>query len=69
MATAPARQRQGAGRALLEAVLRRHRADGNSRFYLIATPAGRPLYEALGFQTVDDLTLYIAGHSEQFASH
>jgi GNAT superfamily N-acetyltransferase len=69
MATAPARQRQGAGRAVLESVLERHRADGTSCFYLIATPAGEPLYDAIGFTTIDDLCVYVAGESHQFAAH
>ena len=47
--------------------MQRHQLQGNTRFYLIATPAGKPLYNALGFRTVDDLRLFIAGHSEQFA--
>ena len=68
MATAPARQRQGAGRALLQAVLRELGGDGNTRFYLIATAPGKPLSDAMGFTTIDDLTIYIAGQSQQFAS-
>lgn len=68
MASAPDRQRQGAGRAVLEAAMAHHRALGADAFYLIATPAGKPLYDALGFKTVDDVSIWIAGHSEQFAA-
>lgn len=53
MATAPAFQRQGAGRALLSQVLSYYgeRAD---YFYLFATSASRHLYESLGFAVVDE---------------
>lgn len=53
MATAPAHQRQGAGRLLLSQVLSccGGRAD---YFYLFATSAGRRLYESLGFAVVDE---------------
>jgi GNAT superfamily N-acetyltransferase len=66
MATAPEHQRKGAGRALLQSVLRRYRDDC---FYLIATPPGKPLYDALGFTTIDDVAVWTMGHSEQFAQH
>jgi hypothetical protein len=69
MATAPERQRQGAGRAVLHAAIDYHRARGKNSFYLIATPAGKPLYDATGFTTVDELAIWVAGHSEQFAGH
>ncbi len=68
MATAPSRQRQGAGRAVLHAAIEHHRAQGRNRFYLIATPAGKPLYDASGFTAVDRLAIWIAGnHPEQLA--
>ena len=66
MATTPARQRQGAGRAALAAALARHRARGATTFYLIATEAGRPLYERTGFRTLEETPLWAAGHSVQF---
>ena len=52
MATAPSRQRQGAGRALLSGVLSHH-DDSADFFYLFASSAGRPLYESLGFAVID----------------
>jgi GNAT superfamily N-acetyltransferase len=69
MATAPERQRQGAGRAVLQAAMEHHRAQGSNSFYLIATPAGKPLYDASGFTTVDNLAIWMGGHSDQFAYH
>jgi GNAT superfamily N-acetyltransferase len=69
MATAPERQREGAGRAVLHAAIEHHRAQGKNSFYLIATSAGKPLYDASGFKMVDELAIRIAGHSESFARH
>ncbi len=69
MATAPQHQRRGAGRAALLAAIDHHRRRGAKAFYLIATPAGKPLYDSVGFGTVDDCTLWIAGSSSQFPSH
>jgi GNAT superfamily N-acetyltransferase len=69
MATAPERQHQGAGRAVLRAALEHHREQGSDSFYLIATAAGKPLYDACGFTTVDNVAIWVAGHSEQFATH
>lgn len=69
MATAPDHQRQGAGRAALLAAIEHHRSLGARTFYLIATPAGKPLYDSVGFVTVDECPLWIAGTSTQFTSH
>jgi GNAT superfamily N-acetyltransferase len=52
MATAPDHQGRGFGRALLTAVIETHRARGVDRFFLLASEAGRPLYESLGFETL-----------------
>jgi GNAT superfamily N-acetyltransferase len=65
MATAPEHQRQGAGRALLEHVMRHRRDRGASLVYLCATQAGYPLYERLGFRTVSECAVWVAGHSTQ----
>ena len=59
MATSPAHQRRGAGRAVLTHALTEHAATGATAASLIASAVGRPLYEQLGFQTVDTATLWI----------
>jgi len=65
MATSPESQRAGAGRVLLTAVMAWHRASDAHLFYLGATAAGYPLYERLGFRTVETLPIWVAGHSTQ----
>jgi GNAT superfamily N-acetyltransferase len=65
MATAPARQRQGAGRTLLSHALAHHRARGAELFYLLATEAGQPLYERVGFHTLAEPAVWVSGHSVQ----
>ena len=69
MATSPNHQRQGAGRAALLAAIEHHRNLGATTFYLIATPAGKPLYDSVGFTTVDEFPIWVAGTSESFAAH
>ena len=69
MATQPERQRQGAGRATLEAAIAYHRARGAQRFYLGATPAGKALYDRVGFQTLEETPIWMAGHSTQYTGH
>jgi len=44
-----ARQRQGLGRTVASAAIDWARAQGCSTIHLIATPAGAPLYQQLGF--------------------
>jgi N-acetylglutamate synthase len=61
MATAPNRLRQGAGRAALLAAIEYHRALGATTFYLIATAAGKPLYDSVGFTTVEEFPIWVAG--------
>ena len=61
MATSPSRQRQGAGRAALVAAIEHHRGLGATTFYLIATPAGKPLYDSIGFKTVDEFPMWVTG--------
>jgi GNAT superfamily N-acetyltransferase len=56
MLVAARRERQGLGRALMLHVLAR---AGRAVTFLLATGAGRPLYEHLGFQATDRLTRYI----------
>jgi len=69
MATPPARQRRGAGRAMLEHVLAHHRARGAELFYLLATEAGKPLYGRVGFRTLAEPAVWVGGHSVQVAGH
>jgi GNAT superfamily N-acetyltransferase len=65
MATPPKHQGKGMGRALLTRVIERFRDDGVERFYLLATPAGQPLYESIGFQTLADYAIWIPGESAE----
>ncbi len=65
MATPPEYQRQGAGRALLQAVLAHHQERGADFFYLIASSAGRALYQGVGFQETTRLTCWLSGTSAQ----
>ncbi|KAI0207035.1 hypothetical protein F4808DRAFT_19304 [Astrocystis sublimbata] len=59
LCTAPKYHRRGAGRALLVPVLAIADAVG-LRTYVEATPAGRPLYEKLGFREVENIALNAA---------
>jgi hypothetical protein len=69
MSTPPDRQRQGAGRAVLLAAMHDHVKRGVETFYLIATAAGKPLYDDIGFETVDELSIWLVGDSSQFPAH
>ncbi len=65
MATPPEYQRQGAGRALLQAVLAYHQERGADFFYLMASSAGRALYQGVGFQETTRLTCWLRNTSAQ----
>lgn len=65
MATPPEFQRQGAGRALLQAVLAHHRQRGADLFYLISSSAGHALYQGIGFQDTGRLSAWVIGASSQ----
>ena len=69
MGTRSERQRKGVGRALLDYVIAYHYAHGAKLFYLWATEAGKPLYERIGFQTITQAAVWVAGHSTQVSSH
>jgi GNAT superfamily N-acetyltransferase len=69
MATAPAAQRQGAGRALLEDVIARHAGRGAERFYLFSSEAGKPLYDRVGFRTVEESALWLVASSTYHPAH
>lgn len=64
MATDPGFQRRGAGRTALEHAMAEKRALGAQAFYLIATPAGKPLYDTVGFKTVESIRMYALGSTE-----
>jgi GNAT superfamily N-acetyltransferase len=59
MATPENRRRQGAGRAALLAAIEHHSRLGATTFYLIATPAGKPLYDSVGFTTVEEFPIWV----------
>jgi GNAT superfamily N-acetyltransferase len=65
MATPPEHQGKGMGRALLTRVIDRFQRQGVDRFFLLATPAGRPLYESLGFTLVADCPAWVLDPSGQ----
>ncbi len=65
MATPPEHQRKGAGRAVLQYAIDYHLERGAKSFYLMATEAGKPLYDRLGFQTTAVCQIWVAGHSTQ----
>lgn len=52
MATDPAAQRQGIGRALMLAAMHQQLVAGVTGFHLMSSPDGQRLYEQLGFRTV-----------------
>jgi hypothetical protein len=60
---------QGAGRAVLLAAMQDHVKRGPETFYLIATAAGKPLYDRPRFETVDQLSVWLVGESSQFPAH
>lgn len=59
--------RRGFGRALLAAVLDASLTDGAKTGLLGATPAGLPLYEATGWQHVEDWQCFTNATSAQFS--
>ncbi|KAI1486607.1 acyl-CoA N-acyltransferase [Biscogniauxia mediterranea] len=69
LCTAPKYHRRGAAKALLLPMLAIADAAG-LRTYLEATPTGRPVYEKLGFRTLDeiefDLSTRIEGYGAQY---
>jgi GNAT superfamily N-acetyltransferase len=59
MMTPPHHQGRGAGRAALTTALAATWSAATSDALLLATPAGRPLYEGVGFEVIDEcLTCY-----------
>ena len=62
MATPPEHRRRGIARAGLTYALAAHFQEGCHTAFLIATDAGRPLYDSLGFSIRDWCTAWVAGH-------
>lgn len=58
--------RRGYGRALLADALARAAADGATVGLLGATPAGKPLYEATGWVTLEQWKMFASVESAQF---
>jgi GNAT superfamily N-acetyltransferase len=59
MMTPKEHQGRGAGRAVLTTALAATWSTATSEALLLATPAGRPLYESVGFEAIDEcLTCY-----------
>ena len=69
MGTPVEHQRQGAGRALLEYAIAYQYARGATTFYLGATAAGKPLYDHVGFRTLAESPVWVAGNSTQVGGH
>ncbi|PGG98068.1 hypothetical protein AJ79_09000 [Helicocarpus griseus UAMH5409] len=61
IATSPNFERQGHGSRLLKCLIDKAEAD-NARIYLEATMAGLPVYERLGWKTVDEVRLKLADY-------
>lgn len=57
----PAHARRGLGRRLYEVCAREAEAAGFTRFELLATLSGVPLYEALGFVTIEEAVVTTPG--------
>jgi len=58
-------QRRGAGRALLTHALAAEWRDDTELAVLIATPAGRRLYESIGFEASDELLTRFRGLDDE----
>ena len=57
MYTEPGARRRGAARRLVEAMIEWCRSQGYSAVSLHASSAGRPVYEGLGFEPTNEMTL------------
>ncbi|MGD8377797.1 MAG: GNAT family N-acetyltransferase [Acidobacteriota bacterium] len=65
MGTAPEAQGKGVGKALLSTVMAEEKDRGVEAFFLGATPAGKPLYDRLGYRTVAELQAWVRGVTTQ----
>jgi hypothetical protein len=59
MGTRPDLRRRGAGAAVLTAAMRHHVARGAQAFVLQASSLGEPLYRALGYETVEQASVWL----------
>jgi len=66
MATPERFARRGFARALLASTMARATSDGAQVGLLGATPAGKPLYDATGWSTLEDWEIFATGDSAQF---
>jgi GNAT superfamily N-acetyltransferase len=64
MNTPPRHRRRGAARATLVAALNELWDDGTEGAFLWASPAGRPLYERVGFVAVAERHVWVLGGDE-----
>jgi GNAT superfamily N-acetyltransferase len=65
MGTRPEAQGRRIGKALLSRVMVEHRDRGATAFFLGATPAGRPLYERLGYREIAAAQVWVRGETSQ----
>ena len=65
MATHPDHQRKGIGQVLLTRVMDEHRRHGARAFFLGATPAGKPLYDKIGYATRVVTQVWVRGETAQ----
>ncbi|KAG8408380.1 hypothetical protein J3459_017852 [Metarhizium acridum] len=61
LAVDPRHQRRGIGKLLLNWGMEKAKHDGRD-CYLVATPAGKPLYESVGFRTLQELSIFDVPH-------
>ena len=61
MMTPPEHRRRGAARAVLTSALARNWSPSTRGAFLWSSPAGRPLYESLGFRAVDEPAIWFTG--------
>lgn len=60
LGTPPETQRKGFGRDALVGAMEWHAARGAESFYLISTPAGQHLYQQIGFEVYEEVSVFQA---------